>query len=98
MLDYKTEVSAIEVGLKKGVNEKEVKETLQQLIGDEYEVKTRYELNELIFKTNRTEKWITFLILSFILVIATFNVIGSLTMLVIEKKARYICTEKHGCR
>ena len=49
-------------------------------------MQTRFEINELIFKTNKTEKWITFLILSFILVIASFNIIGSLTMLIIDKK------------
>ena len=51
-----------------------------------YEIKTRYEQNEVLFKTINSEKWWTFLILAFILVIATFNVIGSLTMLIIEKK------------
>ncbi|TAL57520.1 MAG: ABC transporter permease [Bacteroidetes bacterium] len=49
-------------------------------------VKTRYEQNEILFKTINSEKWWTFLILAFILVIAIFNVIGSLTMLIIEKK------------
>lgn len=49
-------------------------------------IKTRYEQNEVLFKTINSEKWWTFLILAFILVIATFNVIGSLTMLIIEKK------------
>ena len=51
-----------------------------------WEVKTRFEQNELLFKTINSEKWWTFLILAFILVIAIFNVIGSLTMLIIEKK------------
>ncbi len=51
-----------------------------------FDVKTRYEQNEILFKTINSEKWWTFLILAFILVIATFNVIGSLTMLIIEKK------------
>jgi lipoprotein-releasing system permease protein len=49
-------------------------------------VQTRYEQNEILFKTINSEKWWVFLILTFILVIAIFNVIGSLTMLVIEKK------------
>ena len=49
-------------------------------------MKTRIELNDVIFKTNATEKWVTFFILSFILVVATFNLIGSLTMLIIDKK------------
>lgn len=44
------------------------------------------ELNDVLFKTNATEKWVTFFILSFILIVATFNLIGSLTMLIIDKK------------
>ena len=63
-----------------------MKAEVQQIVGDQYKVQTRFEMNELIFKTNKTEKWITFLILSFILVIASFNIIGSLTMLIIDKK------------
>ncbi len=55
-------------------------------LGGAYVIKTRYEQNEILFKTINSEKWWTFLILAFILVIATFNVIGSLTMLIIEKK------------
>jgi lipoprotein-releasing system permease protein len=49
-------------------------------------VKNRYELNDVLFKSLETEKLATFIILSFILVIATFNIIGALTMLIIEKK------------
>jgi len=86
LLDYPTEVTSVEIGLKKGVNAMDIKSDLQALVGDKFEVKTRYELNELLFKTNKTEKWITYLILSFILIIATFNVVGSLTMLIIDKK------------
>ena len=48
--------------------------------------KTQYEKNELIYKTNAAEKWMVFLILVFILVLSTFNIIASLTMLIIDKK------------
>jgi lipoprotein-releasing system permease protein len=86
LLNHKNQISAIELGLKKDSDWDLVKLKIQTIIGNDYEVKTRYELNELLFKTNKTEKWITFLILSFILVIASFNIIGSLTMLIIDKK------------
>ena len=86
LLKHKNQLSAVEIGLKKGADWDIVKGKIQKIIGDKYQVRTRYELNELIFKTNKTEKWITFLILSFILVIASFNIIGSLTMLIIDKK------------
>lgn len=87
LLERKDEISSVEIGLEPGADESLIKEQINKLAGDNFEVKTRYELNELIFKTNKTEKWITYLILSFILIIATFNVIGSLTMLILEKKA-----------
>jgi lipoprotein-releasing system permease protein len=86
LLNKNNEVSSIEVSLTKGANANLVKEEIKALVGDNFTVETRYELNEIIYKTNNTEKWITFLILSFILVIATFNVLGSLSMLIIEKK------------
>ena len=83
---HNNKISAVELGLKKGVDWDETKAKIKAIVGDQFEVKTRYELNELVFKTNKTEKWITFLILTFILVIASFNIIGSLTMLIIDKK------------
>ncbi len=86
LLKHKNRLSSVELGLKEGSDWNKVKEKVQQVVGDKYKVQTRFEMNELIFKTNATEKWITFLILSFILVIASFNIIGSLTMLIIDKK------------
>lgn len=86
LLKNKNHVSSIELGIKKGEDWELVKTKVKKIVGEKFEVKTRYELNELIFKTNKTEKWITFLILSFILIIASFNIIGSLTMLIIDKK------------
>lgn len=80
------QVTALEVALEEGTDDDAFKAYLQQQVGPEFTVKTRYELNELLYKTNNTEKWVTFLILTFILVIATFNIIGSLTMLIIDKK------------
>ncbi|MCB0402450.1 MAG: ABC transporter permease [Flavobacteriales bacterium] len=86
LLKHEGQLSSVELGLSEDADWDEVKAQLQAIVGDRFKVQTRYELNELIFKTNKTEKWITFLILSFILVIASFNIIGSLTMLIIDKK------------
>jgi len=86
LLQQKNRLTSVELGLKKNVDWDVVKEHVQKIVGNNYNVQTRYELNELVFKTNKTEKWITFLILSFILVIASFNIIGSLTMLIIDKQ------------
>lgn len=86
LLSHNNQLSSVELSIKKGLDLEKTKAQLQTILGTEYVVKTRYELNELVFKTNKTEKWITFLILTFILVIASFNIIGSLTMLIIDKK------------
>lgn len=86
LLKYKNQISSVELGIAQDADWQKAKEKVQAIVGNQYEVKTRYELNELIFKTNKTEKWITFLILTFILVIASFNIIGSLTMLILDKK------------
>jgi lipoprotein-releasing system permease protein len=76
-------VSAIEI---KCNNTEEVQEKLIAMLGNDYVIKNRYQLNDVLFKTLETEKLVTFIILSFILIISTFNIIGALTMLIIEKK------------
>lgn len=86
LLGYENEVSFIDCGILPDADAEDVQEALQLKLGDEFEVKTRYEKNAVIHQTNRTEKWATFLILFFILVIAAFNVMASLTMLIIEKR------------
>jgi ABC-type lipoprotein release transport system permease subunit len=86
LLEYTNEVSAIELSLEPGAKAGNVKEEVQRILGDKYVVKDRFEQNELLFRTLKSEKLWTFIILVFILIIATFNVIGSLTMLIVEKK------------
>ncbi|HEX8516655.1 MAG TPA: FtsX-like permease family protein [Bacteroidia bacterium] len=86
LLDYNNEVTSIELGIAKDANAGKIQEEIRKLLGDKYLVKNREQQNELLYKTLRSEKLWTFIILVFILVIATFNVIGSLTMLIIEKK------------
>lgn len=86
LLKHEGRASYLEVSLHEGADAFAAKKKLQALLGQDFEVKTRIELNDVIFKTNATEKWITFFILSFILIVATFNLIGSLTMLIIDKK------------
>ena len=86
MLDKKGAVSAFEIRLNTSVKPQDVKTKLESLLGNDFTVKTKYELNELIYQTNKTEKWITFLILSFVLVVATFNLVGNLAMLIIDKR------------
>jgi lipoprotein-releasing system permease protein len=85
LFDEPERVSAIEVVCKKGT-EDNVQEKLSELMGKDFVVKNRYQLNDVLFKSMETEKLATFIILAFVLVIATFNIIGALTMLIIEKK------------
>jgi lipoprotein-releasing system permease protein len=64
----------------------EVQGDIQALLGKSYKVQTRYEQNKSLYAVMRTEKWIIYAILSLILVVAAFNMIGALTMIVLEKK------------
>ncbi len=82
---YPTEATAIELRLNPSVNEDNFAKKLQQHLGDNYQVATHLQQSNW-YKWVQIEKWITFLILSFILMIATFNVIGALSMLIIDKK------------
>ena len=86
LLHYDKEVSALELKLKEGVSLPKVEKQIQEMIGDKYRVQNRFEQQEASFKMMQVEKWMTFLILTFILTIALFNVVGSLSMLMIEKQ------------
>lgn len=86
LLHKEGRVTAVELALKSGIDGNKAKEKIKSILGSDFSVKTRYELNEILYKTNNSEKWATFLILAFILVIVTFNVIGSLTILILDKK------------
>ena len=80
-------VSAIELKLADNVDPESVQQQIKTILGENFEVKNRYEQQESFFKIMKIEKWITYLILCFILLIASFNIIGSLSMLIIDKKA-----------
>jgi len=86
LLDEPTNVSAIDLNYKKGTDLQSVQSDLKDKIGDKFIIKNRYEQNADLYKTLNYERWFIFMILVFVLVIATFNIIGSLTMLVIDKQ------------
>jgi lipoprotein-releasing system permease protein len=86
LFDCPDSFSIIEINVNDKTELETIQEKLQQKLGSQYQIKNRYQLNDVLFKTLETEKLWTFLILAFILVIATFNIIGALTMLIIEKK------------
>lgn len=86
LLDFKNEISSVELGLDHKMNLAAIQKQVDAALGDRFVVKNREQQNVLLYKTLRSEKLWTFIILVFILIVATFNVIGSLTMLIIEKK------------
>lgn len=86
LLSYPNAISALEISLKAGEDPIEAKENLIKVLGDDWEVKTRRELNEVLYKIFSSEKWFTYAILSLVLFISSFNIFGSLIMLVIDKK------------
>lgn len=86
ILEQYTNVSAIEIKVAEGFDSFEIKEELLAKVGEQRKVLTRLEQHEFLYKILRSEKWAVYLILSFILLIAVFNIAGSLNMLIIEKK------------
>jgi lipoprotein-releasing system permease protein len=81
------EVSAYEIKLKPGADLDGTKEEIQKLVGSSYIVKTRYQQRETIYRVMRLERWAVYAILAFIMLIISFNIIGSISMLVIEKQS-----------
>jgi lipoprotein-releasing system permease protein len=86
LFEQPDKVNAIELKLKDGVSEKETRESITTLLGDSFEIKNRYQQHDYLYKTMLSEKYATYLILTLILVIASFNIVGSLTMLILDKK------------
>jgi len=85
LLKYSTEISSLEFKLNPEVDFKETQDQIASILGDKFHVKDQFQQNEFLYRVMRNEKWAVFAILSFILIIAAFNIIGSLSMLVIEK-------------
>lgn len=85
LLLYDQEATAIEIKVSPGADIVKVGEQVSAAIGNEYEVKDRLEQQQINFRMIQIEKWMTFLLLFFILVIASFNIITTLSILVLEK-------------
>jgi lipoprotein-releasing system permease protein len=96
IFDFGDKLTSVEIHLKKGSNEKEIIRKISSIAGSDFKIKTRFQQHEIIYKIMRSERWAVFLILTFILIIAIFNVISSLTMLVIEKKKDIIIFRSMG--
>jgi len=89
LLDYDDQVSAVEIRLLEGTSAKEVaaiKNEVSQRLGPGFKVKDRFQQNESLYKMMKYEKAAIYMILIFVIIIVAFNIFGSLSMLIIEKK------------
>ena len=85
LFDYDTQASQVEVKLAPGADEQQVMLSIEKALGNGYQVKNRLMQQREAYRLVNIEKWMAFLLLAFILIIATFNVISTLSLLIIEK-------------
>ncbi len=85
LFDYDTQATQVEVKLSPGASERQVMNGISQVLGSGYQVKNRLMQQREAYRLVNIEKWMAFLLLAFILIIATFNVISTLSLLIIEK-------------
>lgn len=96
LFDYPTEASAYEICTAHSTSAQQLIKRLQKRLGEEYIIQDRLMQNGESFRWIQIEKWITFLILAFILLIATFNIVGSLSMLIVDKQDDIATLRKLG--
>jgi lipoprotein-releasing system permease protein len=85
LLDYTDEVTSVDVFVKPGSDYERLQIQLKEILGPEYKVKNRFQQNETLYKVLKSEKLAIFLILLFILILTSINMIGSLSILIVEK-------------
>lgn len=86
LMDYNDEISSLEVFFETDANTDQIQSKIESLLGEKFSVKNRYQQNMALFKVMSSEKTAIFFILIFILVLASFNMVGSLSILIVEKK------------
>lgn len=86
IMDYEKEVTSVELKLKNPKEYTKIRASIENVLGENYILKDKYQQEETLFKTMKSEKLMVYVILAFILVVAGFNMIGTLSMLIIEKK------------
>jgi ABC-type lipoprotein release transport system permease subunit len=86
IMNYENEVTSIELKLKNPKDYTKIRASIEKVLGENYILKDKYQQEESLYKTMKSEKLMVFVILAFILVVAGFNMIGTLSMLIIEKK------------
>ena len=96
LFDRKDDFTHIEIRTDDLVERKELVSKLEEMLGSSYRIVTREQKNELIFQTTQSEKWASFAIITFVMIIAVFNVIASLTMLILEKRKDIFSLQSMG--
>ena len=86
LMNLEGKYTSVDIGLDKNANLENVQRQIQQLLGEKYSVKNKKQQNVVMYNIMKSEKWSSFLILSFILFIATFNLVGALSVLIIDKQ------------
>lgn len=86
ILDYTNERTSIEIRIAPYADPDEIQAQVKEIAGERFSVKNRFQQQELLYKIMKSEKWAIFFILTFIIIIAAFNVVGSLSMLILEKR------------
>jgi ABC-type lipoprotein release transport system permease subunit len=89
LLEYKDEVSAVEIRTMDGTSAKDqqkLQEEIASRLGPDFKVRNRFQQNESLYKMMKYEKMAIYMILIFVIIIIAFNIFGSLTMLMIEKR------------
>lgn len=86
LFERENQISSLEILLQKNANTELVLNEVKQILGNSFKVQDRLQQQASLYKMFKSEKWASYAILTFILLIAAFNALGSLTMLVIEKK------------
>jgi lipoprotein-releasing system permease protein len=86
LLEYEDKATNVEVFTTQNADINKVKKSVSAILGADYSVKNQQEQQETLYKIMRSEKWAVYVILTFILILATFNVVGSLSMLMIDKR------------
>ena len=86
IFEYTTEATSVDIALAPGADIGKTAEAIRRVLGDGYRVADRMEQQEASFRMIRIEKWVTFLMLTFILVMASFNILSTMSMLIIEKR------------
>jgi lipoprotein-releasing system permease protein len=86
LLEEEKAISSIEIYSKAGESTEDLQQDIEKLLGSDFIVKNRIQQDQQLYKTLNIERWSIFFILTFVMIIAIFNIVGTLTMLVIDKK------------